>query len=128
MRVAAGHYLNIVAGDFVEQTDLFNVAISFDEDPLPPGEPELASFAKGHGYVTVGFLPPQSYGTDPITSYTLTLTDNTNPAGTRAASGASSPITVQGLTSGDVYQFTLTATSAAGTGAPLGPSGGFRVP
>ncbi len=52
----------------------------------------------------------------------MTATDSTTPAnGGQTASGASSPITVSGLTNGDSYTFTVTATNANGTGAGLGP-------
>jgi hypothetical protein len=49
-----------------------------------------------------------------IGSYTVAATDLTHPAnGGQNASGASSPITVAGLTSGDSYTFTVTATTFA---------------
>ena len=41
--------------------------------------------------------------------------------------GPSSPITVTGLTNGDPHVFTVTATSADGTGPPSAPSGALNV-
>ncbi|MDP9094701.1 MAG: hypothetical protein M3N95_17615, partial [Actinomycetota bacterium] len=44
--------------------------------------------------------------------------DQTNPAhGGQTATGSNSPITVTGLTNGDSYTFTITATNTAGTAA-----------
>ncbi len=58
-----------------------------------------------------------------MTSYTVTATDTTNGArGGQTASSGSSPITVGGLTAGDNYTFTVTATNAVGTGSPSGAS------
>jgi hypothetical protein len=42
--------------------------------------------------------------------------------------GSGSPITVSGLTSGDTYSFTVTATNGIGTGAPSSPSTGVPSP
>ena len=56
-------------------------------------------------------------GGSPITSYTVT----SSPGG-KTATGASSPITVTGLTNGTAYTFTVTATNALGTGPASSPS------
>ncbi|HBW18480.1 MAG TPA: hypothetical protein DEH11_05430, partial [Actinobacteria bacterium] len=59
---------------------------------------------------TVSFSPPSSNGGSPITSYTVTASDVTNPAnGGQTATGAGSPLTVTGLAGGDAYTFTVTA-------------------
>ena len=66
-------------------------------------------------------------GTEPVTSYTLTATDKTHPtAPPVTATGSASPLTVTGLTNGDVYLLTVTATSEVGTSPPSQP-GGIRV-
>ncbi len=56
----------------------------------------------------------------------MTATNLSHPA-TATANGPRSPITVNGLTNGDTYQFTVTATSADGTSPPSAPSGRLNV-
>ena len=63
--------------------------------------------------------------------YTLTITDQTNPSDPSnglTVDGSDSPITVSGLTSGDTYSFTVTATNGIGTGASSLPSTGVPSP
>ena len=75
------------------------------------------SATAGDASAEVSFTPPVDGGTSPITSYTVTATDTTDPAdGGQQATGATSPITVTGLTTGDVYTFTVKATNDAGEG------------
>ena len=67
-------------------------------------------------------------GSAPITSYKVSATDQyhrTAPPAT--ATGASSPITLQGLTNGDPYVFSVSATSADGTSPQSTPSGQLNV-
>src|SRR5207249_9089733 len=76
-----------------------------------------AAPARGRGtavcaQASVTFTAPSSNGGATIAQYTAT----SNPGGA-TATGASSPITVTGLTNGTSYTFTLTATNSAGTGA-----------
>ena len=53
----------------------------------------------------------------------MTAHDETDPSrGGETASGASSPITVLGLTNGDLYSFTVRATNMVGTGPASGVS------
>ena len=83
--------------------------------PVPGTATESASQA------TVTFGPPTSNGGSPVTSYTVTATDLTTPAnGGQSATGGASPITVTGLTNGDTYTFSITATNGVGTGPPSG--------
>ena len=81
-----------------------------------PGSPGLGSVTTGYGSATVAFSAPALDGNSPITSYTVTATDTTNPAnGGQTATGSSSPITVTGLTDGDTYTFNVVAANAFGS-------------
>jgi hypothetical protein len=115
--VAAGHYLNVVHADFVEQTDLFKDAMAWDERPLVPAAPAITYLGGGGGYFTVEFFD-KSYGTDPIAYYTVIARDYKNPASSRTVSGFGSPVTMRGLINGDTYFVTVTATNRNGTSAP----------
>ena len=75
----------------------------------PPGAPTGVS-ATSLGVVS--FSAPAENGGSAITSFTVT----SSPGGV-TASGASSPITVTGLSDGTSYTFTVTATNAIGTSA-----------
>ena len=88
-----------------------------------PGAPVITSVASGASQATIAFAAPSATGGLPITSYTVT----SNPGG-QTATGASSPITVTGLTNGQSYTFTVTATNAAGTGPASAPSTNGVVP
>ena len=87
-----------------------------------PDAPTSVSATPGAQSAAVTFTAPFDEGS-PITGYTVTATDLTTPAnGGQTATGSASPITVTGLTSGDSYTFTVTATNAVGVGAPSTPS------
>jgi len=88
--------------------------------PLPT-PPTITALAAGDGSVGVTFTPGDDRGISPPTGYTVTATDVTTPAnGGQTAQGATSPITVTGLTNGDTYTFTVTANTPKGdwTSAP----------
>jgi hypothetical protein len=79
-----------------------------------PGAPTIGTATAGHGQASVAFGAPADDGGAAIGSYTVAATDLTDPArGGHTASGTTTPITVTGLTNGDSYTFTVTATSFA---------------
>lgn len=77
-----------------------------------PGAPTIGTATAGNAQASVTFSAPGSNGGAAITGYTVT----SSPGGI-TGTGASSPIVVTGLTNGQAYTFTVTATNAAGTGA-----------
>jgi IPT/TIG domain/Fibronectin type III domain len=88
-----------------------------------PGAPTIGTATAGDTVATVNFTAPASDGGSPITSYTATSVDGTNPAnGGQSATGASSPLTVTGLTNGDSYTFTVAAANTNGPGPASGTS------
>jgi titin len=77
-----------------------------------PGAPTLGTVTAGNTQVTLAFTPPASNGGATITFYTATSTP-----GSITGISATSPIVVNGLTNGQAYTFTVTATNSVGTGA-----------
>ena len=86
---------------------------------IPPDAPTIGTATAGDAEATVTFTPPVYTGNPAgVTGYTVT----SSPGGI-TASGASSPITVTGLTNGVSYTFTVTATgTASGTSVPSAAS------
>ena len=74
-----------------------------------PGAPTIGTGTSGDGQATIAFTPPAATGGSAITSYTATC-------GGISASGATSPITVPGLTNTVLYQCSVSATNSLGTG------------
>ena len=72
--------------------------------------PTITTVSPGDAQVTVAFTPPSSDGGAAITSYTVI----SNPGGI-SATGTSSPITVNELTNGVTYTFTVLATNNIGS-------------
>jgi uncharacterized protein (TIGR02145 family) len=91
-----------------------------------PNQPIIGTATAGFNSATVSFTPPANTGNSGITSYMVT----TNPGGI-IANGATSPITLSGLTANTSYTFTVTATNSVGTSIPSATSNAvipFTVP
>jgi Fibronectin type III domain len=84
-----------------------------------PGAPTGVTATRGDASALVSWSAPSSNGGAAITSYTVTASDGIHTCGW---SGGSLSCTVSGLTNGQSYTFTVTATNWAGTGAPSSPS------
>ncbi|MGN6472575.1 MAG: Ig-like domain repeat protein [Mycobacteriales bacterium] len=86
---------------------------SFTITAVVPGPPTNLLGTAGVASASLAFTPPTTAnsGGDPITGYHVTI----NPGNTTVACAAS-PCSLTGLTNGTAYTFTMTATSAAGTG------------
>ena len=75
-----------------------------------PDPPTNLFATAGFTSAVVTFTPPVNNGGATITSYTVT-----SSPGSITATGGGSPITVNGLTNGTTYTFTVTATNSVGT-------------
>ena len=80
--------------------------------PSVPGAPTSVMATAGNAQVSVAFAAPASDGGADITSYTVT-----SSPGSLTATGSTSPITVNGLTNGTPYTFTVKATNIRGVGS-----------
>ena len=74
-----------------------------------PSAPRNVTTTAGDGTVTITFSPPAFGGGAPITSYDVAVSNGTT------VSNVTSPATVNGLTNGTTYTFSITATSSVGT-------------
>jgi hypothetical protein len=75
-----------------------------------PGTPTIGTATGGNGSASVAFTP------GPVGGGSVTYVATSNP-GNFTGSGASSPVTVNGLTNGTSYTFTVYATNSYGTSA-----------
>lgn len=94
-----------------------------DSVPGPPSN-VVATPGPGPASATVTWNPSSDTGT-PIIAYTVTATDSTNPInGGQQCVWTTGPLTctVFGLSVGDSYTFTVTATNGIGTGSPSATS------
>ena len=94
--------------------------------PVKPDAPGIGAATAGNATADIAFTPPANSGSATITEYKVTCA--ATGAVSRTGTGASSPITVTGLTNGTTYSCSVTATSSAGTsdasaGVSVTPSG-----
>jgi len=78
---------------------------------LVPGAPTIGAATGGFTQATVAFTAPTDTGGSAITSYQVV-----SSPGSIVGTGASSPITVTGLTNGTAYTFRVTAVNSYGAG------------
>jgi Fibronectin type III domain len=99
--------------------------------PLPPttipGAPDVGRADPGNQSATVTFTPPKSTGGLPIDSYSVRADDLDNGAGSKTETGRGSPITVHGLSNGDLYALSVSALNALGAGPYSARSNQVRV-
>jgi prepilin-type N-terminal cleavage/methylation domain-containing protein len=90
-----------------------------------PGAPTgVTAIVASTTSAALSWTAPVSNGGSVITMYTVTSADATTPAngGQTCTTAGALTCTTTGLTPGDHYTFTATATNAAGTSAPSAPS------
>ena len=97
--------------------------------PTPPGAPTNVVAHPGDTIATVTWSAPASNGGEPITSYQVSASDSTTPANggqicnvTGPAGSVPTSCSFTGLTDGNAYTFTVTATNMIGTGPASAPS------
>ena len=93
-----------------------------------PDAPSGATATAGDGQATISWSAPSTNGGPAIASYTVTAHDQSNAAhgGQTCVVSEATPTApscvVTGLTNGDRYVFTVTATNSVGTSNPSGDS------
>ena len=98
------------------ESDLSNTVIP-SPVPTPPGKPTSARAAAGPGMALVSWTAGPT-NSSPITGYLVTSA----PDGKTCATTGTANCTVSGLTNGQPYTFTVTATNGVGTGPASKPS------
>ena len=120
---AAPHFVGVATVEYTvtDQTKQVSrqaqgtVAITVFGVPDTPGAPSVLNYI-GNGTVLLSWSAPPDNG-KPITGYSVA----SNPA-SPGCNSASTTCTVNGLTNGTPYTFTVTATNAVGTGSASQPS------
>ena len=113
------------------------LGMCYDGPPLtsPPSQPtDVTAVTQGTDAV-ISWMPPSDSGSSAIVSYTATAQDLTNPGtngdGTTCSYTVSAPeidsCSISGLSSGDTYTFTVTASNSDQPGSPSDPSSAFTL-
>ncbi|NBU55932.1 MAG: hypothetical protein EBS22_06850 [Acidimicrobiia bacterium] len=85
---------------------------------VPSAPRSGALFVHAATDVTLSWIEPESHGGSPVTSYTVVMSPNgTCPVSTIASSARTASCSVNGLTPGTTYSFTIKAVNAVGPGA-----------
>ncbi|ATC63703.1 hypothetical protein CMV30_06905 [Nibricoccus aquaticus] len=100
------------ADSAVVTADLTGNGITVSNIITVPGAPTGVSAVAGDTQATISFTAPVSNGGSAIFSYNVT-----SSPGNLTVSGTASPLTVNGLTNGVSYTFTVTAENSAGNSA-----------
>jgi hypothetical protein len=112
-------YLNVIQFWYDGYDYWYSVAQAMNAVPesgaTVPGAPTIGTATAGANSATITFTAPGSNGGATITGYTATSSPGSF-TGTLAQAG-SGTITVNGLTAGTPYTFTVTATNSVGTGS-----------
>ncbi len=85
---------------------------TFTVTAVVPGAPIIGTAIAGDTQASVSFTAPTNTGGTTITGYTVKV----SPPDVGDVNGAGNPIVVSGLTNGQAYTFTVTATNSAGEG------------
>ena len=107
----------VVATNSIGNSAPSSASSAVTPSPTVPGAPTSVSALAGNTQATVSFTAPVNNGGTPITGYTVT-----SSPGSFTATGASSPLTVTGLTNGTSYTFTVVATNIVGNSTPSSAS------
>ncbi len=91
-----------------------------------PNQPNLGATANADGTVSLSWYAPVSSNGSSITGYTVTPNPACSTCGGTSVSGTST--TISGLTDGQTYTFTVTATNASGVSSPSTASNWIQVP
>jgi uncharacterized protein YkwD len=83
-----------------------------------PGSPATAAATAGDGTATVTWTPPLNNGGSAITSYTVTTYVGSAAQTSQTVPAATTSLTLNGLSNGTTYRFSVAATNSVGTGAP----------
>jgi hypothetical protein len=117
----------LAVGDFVSPANV-KQTLALNFVGTVPDAPTNAVAVSGDQQAEISFTPPVNNGGFNIQGYTVTATDVKNPInGGQTGSATGSPVTVLGLTNGDKYTFTVTATTVIGTGPPSLPSKAITI-